>query len=141
MLNNHAAGSGMKGVGIWYLFPDAPVGPSVGLFFKKREAKHTAITLFENNVAHSNGQLGLGVFRRLREDHGLLGCSTYNPRENPLDRHSELVPARFEGFTGGLFLLLTLVMFFLTSHSYRFQEYCKCQDANNNFCDEQFQVV
>ena len=108
MLNNHAAGSGMKGVGIWYLFPDAPVGPSVGLFFKKREAKHTAITLFENNVAHSNGQLGLGVFRRLREDHGLLGCSTYNPRENPgcrlgTGRSGSSAAIRFVYFSAYLF--------------------------------------
>jgi len=42
----------------------------------------------------------LAVFRRLREDHGLLGCSTYNPRADPLNKDSELVPAIFEGFTG-----------------------------------------
>ena len=100
MTNNHAAGSARKGVGIWYLFPNAPVGPSQGLFYANLEAKHTPITLFENNVAHSNGQLGLAVFRRLREDHGLLGCSTYNPRAEPLNKDSELVPAIFEGFTG-----------------------------------------
>ena len=101
VVNNAAAGSDEDGVGYWYLFPDAPVGPSQGLgFFEYREAKHTVITKFHNNVAHSNGNLGLGVFRRLREDHGLLGCSTYNPKVDPLDKDSELTPAVFTDFTG-----------------------------------------
>merc|ERR1719414_1132205 len=43
MTNNHAAGSDSKhGVGIWYLFPDEPVGPSKNLnppLFGYREAK------------------------------------------------------------------------------------------------------
>ena len=104
MVGNHAAGSAQKGVGIWYLFPDKPVGPSADQgFFQHREAKHTPITLFENNVAHSNGNIGLALFRRLREDHGILGCSTYNPREEPLNRKSELVPAHFNGFIGMIF--------------------------------------
>ena len=101
VVNNAAAGSDQKGVGYWYLFPDAPVGPSTGLgFFKEREAKHIPVTEFRNNVAHSNGNLGLGVFRRLREDHGILGCQTYNPRVDPFDSKSELVPAVFTDFTG-----------------------------------------
>jgi hypothetical protein len=47
--NNAAAGSdGSTGHGIWYLFPDEPVGPSAGLgFFARKEAKYTPITLFE----------------------------------------------------------------------------------------------
>ncbi len=48
MTENAAAGADShSGFGIWYLFPDAPVGPSTGLFFKKHEAKHTPIDLFE----------------------------------------------------------------------------------------------
>ena len=101
MVNNHAAGSGEKGVGIWYLFPTKPVGPSADQgFFQYNEAKRTPITLFDNNVAHSNGNLGLAVFRRLREDHGILGCSTYNPKSDPSDGGSETVPAKFNAFTG-----------------------------------------
>ena len=101
MLNNHAAGSDEQGVGIWYLFPDKPVGPSANdtRFFADKEAKHTPITLFEDNVAHSNGNIGLALFRRLREDHGILGCSTYAPREIPLKK-SEFVPVTFNGFIG-----------------------------------------
>jgi len=102
MIGNHAAGTeGSKGIGIWYLFPDKPVGPSAGLgFFKPKEAKHTPISEFRDNVAHSNGRMGLGVFRRLRQDHGIVGCSTYDPRADPLDRDSENVPAIFNGFIG-----------------------------------------
>ena len=45
LTNNAAAGSASKtGVGIWYLFPDKPVGPSAGLgLFAKLEAKSTPI--------------------------------------------------------------------------------------------------
>ena len=102
MVNNHAAGSDStaSGAGIWYLFPDEPVGPSRALgFYKKLEAKRTPITLFENNVAHSN-VFGLAVFRRLRDDHGILGCSTYDPKVVPTDAKSENMPAIFNGFTG-----------------------------------------
>ena len=43
-----------QGVGIWYVYPDLPTGPSRALdFMAKNEAKHTPIELFENNVAHS----------------------------------------------------------------------------------------
>ena len=102
MVNNAAAGADNRdGVGFWFLFPTSPIGISACLdLFEKLEAKRTPITKFEGNTAHSNGQLGLAVFRRLREDHGLLGCSTYNPRSDPLDKRSELVPAIFTDFTG-----------------------------------------
>ena len=57
LTENAAAGADTKtGVGIWYLFPDAPVGPSTGLFFDYREAKNTPIGECSNNVAHSNGK-------------------------------------------------------------------------------------
>ena len=101
MVNNHAAGSDEQGVGIWYLFPDKPIGPSASEgFFELDEAKKTPITLFENNVAHSNGHIGFALFRRLREDHGILGCSTYSPRVDPKDKNSEPFPVQFNGFTG-----------------------------------------
>jgi len=100
--NNHAAGSdGDMGVGFWYIFPDEPAGPSKGMFYGLREAKHTPITEFKNNVAHSNGQFGLGFFRRLGEHHEILSCSTYDPREDPLDpKHAEVVPVVLDGYTG-----------------------------------------
>ena len=104
LIGNVAAGSDMKvGTGFWYLFPDAPVGLSKNENFMKRlEAKRTPITKFENNLAHSNGQIGLAVFNRLRDDHGITGCSTYDPRDNPhvKPHRSNPKPAIFDGFTG-----------------------------------------
>jgi hypothetical protein len=58
---------------------------------------------FQNNVAHSN-KIGLGLYRRLDENHGIIGCSTYNPTEtpelNPWDKGAILSPAVFTNFTG-----------------------------------------
>ena len=100
--NNVAAGSDYaKGSGIWYLFPDDPVGPSEGMgFFGHREAKRTPIGLFENNVAHSNGKIGLRFDKRLGQIHNILGCSTYDPRDDPTDRKSDRVAITLNGFTG-----------------------------------------
>lgn len=102
MRNNAAAGSDNKeGVGIWYLFPDEPVGPSEGLgLFGYREAKYTPIDPFKDNVAHSNGNIGLALFRRLGESHEIIGCSTYSPRVDPKDEKSELSPVVFDGLIG-----------------------------------------
>ena len=103
MINNVAAGSDSRfGVGIWYLFPDKPVGESANLdlFFKPKQAKHTPINQFKDNVAHSNGNIGLALFRRLGPEHNIIGCSTYSPKENPLNRNWDFVPIFFDGFTG-----------------------------------------
>ena len=128
MTDNAAAGSDyLSGFGIWYLFPEEPVGDSQGKnFFKKKEAKQTPIDLFkvwtspvhkyspfqrinfvqQNNVAHSNGHIGLALFRRLGTDHGILGCSTYNPLVEPTKKpkNTDLSPAVFYDFTG-MFIL------------------------------------
>ena len=42
-----------QGTGYWYVFPEAPVGPSTGMAYQPGEAKNTPIWLFDNNVAHS----------------------------------------------------------------------------------------
>ncbi len=89
------------GVGIWYLFPDEPVGPSFGLgYFGLKEAKRTPIGRFYSNVAHSNGAQGLAFFRRLDENHDIEGCSTYTPRVDPKDDKSDFSPITFDTFTG-----------------------------------------
>ena len=99
MIGNVAAGS--EKVGIWYLFPDKPVGPSRELgFFKNKEARLTPITLFKNNAAHSNEASGLNFNKRLGDNHTIIGCSTYNPRVDPSDKKSNLVPIVLDGFTG-----------------------------------------
>ncbi len=45
--------------------------------------------------------MGLGLFRRLAEDHGIIGCSTYNPLVDPTKRpkDTDLTPAVFQGLT------------------------------------------
>ena len=56
--------------------------------------------VLQNNVAHSNGEIGIGMFNRLSEDHGIIGCSTYRPTDNPkAPRKANLVPVEFNGIT------------------------------------------
>lgn len=41
-------------MGIWYVYPDLPTGPSREKdFMQDKEARHTKITLYKNNVQHS----------------------------------------------------------------------------------------
>ena len=69
-------------------------------FFQRKEAKQTPILTFENNVAHSNGLIGLRFDKRLSPDHGIIGCSTYDPRINPTARRSNRTAVTLSGFTG-----------------------------------------
>ena len=99
-----AAGSERySGMGIWILFPIVPVGPSTEWnFFGYKEAAKTALTEFKDNTAHSNGNMGLALFKRLGEVHDIIGCSQYSPRADPLDPESDLVPVVFDGFVGNV---------------------------------------
>ena len=112
MIDNVAAGSQKwVGVGIWYLFPDEPVGPSKGLgWFKKQEAKRTPILEFRNNVAHSNGHSGLSFNRRLGPNHEIIGCSTYDPKVDTQDRRSESSPILMNGLTAYKNIFFNAVM-------------------------------
>ena len=99
MIDNVAGGSDFHtGVGIWYIFPDRVLDPSAqfGLMAPK-EAKHTPILEFRNNVAHSNGKAGLAFFRRLGANHEIIGCSTYTPKVQPRKRASDLMPIVLNG--------------------------------------------
>ena len=74
------------GVGMWYIFADYPAGPSANYsIFELEEMKHTPLHQFKDNVAHSNGQAGLALFKRLGPNHEILPCSTYAPNYNPTD--------------------------------------------------------
>ncbi|XP_067664214.1 cell surface hyaluronidase-like [Haliotis asinina] len=84
--NNVAAGG--EGVGIWYVYPDEPMGPSFGLgFFQKNEAKHTALLEFNNNVAHSNLQ-GMFMDGIVEPDETVGDNNHYDAREDPLNTTS-----------------------------------------------------
>lgn len=49
--------------GIWYVFPDEPIGASYGIVktMQKDEAKRTPITEFTNNVVHSNRVVSISI--------------------------------------------------------------------------------
>ncbi|KAK6195845.1 hypothetical protein SNE40_001189 [Patella caerulea] len=89
--NNVAAGS--ENVGIWHIFPDAPVGLTVGLpgFMEYDEAKHTPYLEWNNNVAHSNPFAGLYIDEKVFPDDTIGGDNDYAPREDPLDPDSSPV--------------------------------------------------
>ena len=55
---------------------------------------------FFNNAAHSNGNTGLAVNRRLGDGHTIIGCSTYTPLVDPSDKRSEYQPIYFDTFHG-----------------------------------------
>ena len=80
-------------------------------FFGNREAKRTPIGLFENNVAHSNGKIGLRFDKRLGVEHQIIGCSTYDPRIEPTQRHSNRTAITLSGFTGNYQISLSLAKF------------------------------
>ena len=102
MIGNAAAGSSYKeGVGIWFIIPDIITGPSRPLnFFQRKEQKYYPITEFRDNVVHSNGGFGLAIFRRLGLNHEILGCSTYSPKVDPLDKKSNYQPVILDNLIG-----------------------------------------
>ncbi|XP_033732709.1 cell surface hyaluronidase-like isoform X2 [Pecten maximus] len=85
--NNVAAGSERKGY--WFIYPDIPLaGSATKGYMQREEARHTAITEFTNNVAHSNKN-GFFLDNRLDENTGaIISNNFYHPRENPLDENS-----------------------------------------------------
>lgn len=99
--NNVAAGAHeWDGNGFWWLFPDEPIGLSTGLgFYERHEAKRTPITEISGNRAHSNGRIGFAIFNRIGDEHQFIGCSTYEPRADPLDWRSLLVPVTISNLT------------------------------------------
>ncbi|XP_062580731.1 protein DDB_G0287365-like [Saccostrea cucullata] len=97
--NNVAAGSDYSG--IWYVFPDEPIGASYGVVktMQKDEAKRTPIREFTNNVVHSNRVAGL-LFERRLENNTAFGWGTkYTPLSDPLDENSAPKAAVFNRLT------------------------------------------
>ncbi|KAK3101827.1 hypothetical protein FSP39_006632 [Pinctada imbricata] len=96
MRNNVAAGS--MSIGIWFLYPDYPLGPSSDLM-KKFEAQHTAVPEFYNNVAHSNARSGLFFENKLSRDGKPGAQNRYEPWNDPLNKTSGDKMVVFEKFT------------------------------------------
>ncbi|CAC5383977.1 TEME2 [Mytilus coruscus] len=81
--NNVAAGG--DGKGYWFTYPRIPLGPSADKgYMLKDEARHTAITEFDNNVAHSNKQHGLFIDNEFQPDGSASGYNRYRPKEDPI---------------------------------------------------------
>ncbi|XP_061169000.1 protein DDB_G0287365-like [Saccostrea echinata] len=99
MRNNVAAGSDYAG--IWYIFPDEPIGASYGVVktMQKDEAKRTPIKEFTNNVVHSNRVHGFTFERRLENNTAFGWGTKYNPLSDPLDEDSAPQTAVFNRLT------------------------------------------
>ncbi|XP_060071180.1 protein DDB_G0287365-like [Ylistrum balloti] len=96
--NNVAAGG--QGIGIWYVFPEEPMGPSTKKnYMQYGEAQQTAITKFDNNVAHSNRLDGLRFDDRLDENGTVMHNNQYTPLVTPLDIDSEEQLVEFSRIT------------------------------------------
>ena len=94
IVRDNAAG-GSDGFGFWYALPEHPTGLSDRPDIWPRR---TPLTLFTDNVAHSNGDRGLNVDSGPRPN-GETEATYYSPRVDPSDRDSEKVVARFENLT------------------------------------------
>ncbi|XP_062576125.1 protein DDB_G0287365-like [Saccostrea cucullata] len=98
VINNVAAGS--QGVGMWFVYPDIPTGPSrTKNFMQEMEARRTKIKLLKNNVFHSNANSGLFIDNIEFDNLTVSGYNMYNPLENPKDLSSKPVPAVIERIT------------------------------------------
>ncbi|XP_062611584.1 protein DDB_G0287365-like [Saccostrea cucullata] len=98
LINNVAAGG--EGIGMWFVYPDIPTGPSHDKnFMAEKEARRTKITKYLNNVHHSYVVAGLFVDNIEQQDLTVKGYNKYNPRLVPTDPSSPRVPAVFEGIT------------------------------------------
>ncbi|XP_061186068.1 inactive cell surface hyaluronidase CEMIP2-like [Saccostrea echinata] len=100
-LTNNVAG-GSDYAGIWYVFPDEPIGVSYGVVktMQKDEAKRTPIKEFTNNVVHSNRVAGLFFDRRLNNNTSFGWGTKYTPLSDPLDEKSAPQTAVFNRLTG-----------------------------------------
>ncbi|XP_063411187.1 cell migration-inducing and hyaluronan-binding protein-like [Mytilus trossulus] len=81
--NNVAAGG--EGKGYWFTYPRIPLGPSADKgYMLQDEARHTVISEFDNNVAHSNRQHGFFLDNEFHPDGSATGYNRYRPKEDPI---------------------------------------------------------
>jgi cell surface hyaluronidase len=93
-LRNNVAGGAESGVGFWYAFPEHPTGLSANTSTWNRRM---ALGVFENNLAHSNGDTGMNVDNGPKPD-GNTETTFYQPLSNPSNQDSPSVRAEWKGF-------------------------------------------
>ncbi|KAL3861903.1 hypothetical protein ACJMK2_007916 [Sinanodonta woodiana] len=95
--NNVAAGG--QGKGIWYIYPESPLGLSATEnFMAVGEARRTAISLFENNVVHGY-ESGLFIDSKLASDGQIFCCNDYKPLQDPANTTSPAKIVKLIGLT------------------------------------------
>ncbi|CAG2193249.1 CEMIP [Mytilus edulis] len=78
-------GEKRTGRGYWFTYPRIPTGPSADKgYMLKDEARHTVITEFDNNVAHSNKKHGFFLDNEFHPDGSATGYNRYRPKEDPI---------------------------------------------------------
>ena len=90
---NVAAGS--EHTGFWLGFPEHPIGLSATNTIWPRR---TPLLEFNNNVSHSNGARGLFIDGAENPDR-TTSVTWYEPRQNPANAGSRIVPPVFDNFT------------------------------------------
>ncbi|KAK3583428.1 hypothetical protein CHS0354_025548 [Potamilus streckersoni] len=97
LINN--VGAGGEGKGIWYIYPDVPLAISAPYkFMAPVEARHTAISLFRNNVVHGY-EAGLFIENRLYFDGQVFSINHYRPLEVPTNLSSAEKKVELIGLT------------------------------------------
>ncbi|KAL3861897.1 hypothetical protein ACJMK2_007911 [Sinanodonta woodiana] len=92
-------GAGGEGNGIWYIYPESPLGLSATEnFMAVGEARHTAISFFENNVVHGYTN-GLLIENKLTPNGLVDGINDYQPVEDPTNSSSPDQKVRLIGLT------------------------------------------
>jgi cell surface hyaluronidase len=94
IIRNNVAG-GSEHTGFWLGFPEHPIGlSSTDTVWPRR----TPLLEFNANLSHSNSGRGLYVDGAERPDR-TTQTTWYEPRVNPVDQDSALVPPVFKNFT------------------------------------------
>lgn len=97
LIGNVAASS--AGTGFWYALPPRPTGLFRAIYGDDGEGirpQTTPLGRFEDNVAHSNAQVGLHVDNGPTLDLSGVPATSYRPRSDPLRSNSDPVTAVFE---------------------------------------------
>ncbi|OWF38944.1 Transmembrane protein 2 [Mizuhopecten yessoensis] len=102
-LRNNVAAGGLR-AGYWFVFTNTPIvtpaSADVGPISPPGESKHTAISEFYNNVAHSYTQTGLLIDSILKPDGKTSANNLYEPLKDPLNPGSGPKEVKLLRYTG-----------------------------------------